>query len=185
MQSGRARTASYAHGRSASVACGLGQLRSLSDLARRAHNPARAASSGSSTSAAASGWTALSSASSWAPPGACGATCSLGASRRERASAFFKGRSRATLKIHSEIHSRGVHVFYSGSGRKSTLLATKPKRVGPGVVSLRKRGLHPTRYGGYNYAALMFIRTVPASALLSYTRRDGRRSVHGRAGNTA
>ena len=45
---------------------------------------------------------------------ACGATCSLGASRRERASAFFKGRSRATLKIHSEIHSRGVHVFFSG-----------------------------------------------------------------------
>ena len=30
VQSGRARTASYAHGRSASVACGLGQLRSLS-----------------------------------------------------------------------------------------------------------------------------------------------------------
>ena len=27
MQSGRARTASYAHGRSASVACGLGQLK--------------------------------------------------------------------------------------------------------------------------------------------------------------
>ena len=27
--------------------------------------------------------------------------------------------------------------FYSGSGRKSTLLATKPKRVGPGVVLLR------------------------------------------------
>jgi len=90
--------------------------RSLSDLARRAHNPARAVSSGSSTSAAASGWTALSSASSWAPPGACGATCSLGASRRERASAFFKGRSRATLKIHSEIHSRGVHVFLFGFG---------------------------------------------------------------------
>ena len=35
----------------------------------RAHNPARAVSSESSTSAAASGWTALSSASSWAPPG--------------------------------------------------------------------------------------------------------------------
>ena len=87
VQSGRVRTASYAHGRSASVSCGLGQLRSLSNLARRAHNPARAASSGSSTSAAASGWTALSSASSWAPPGACGATCSLGASRRKRASA--------------------------------------------------------------------------------------------------
>ena len=139
VQSGRARTASYAHGRSASVACGLGQLRSLSDLARRAHNPARAASSGSSTSAAASGWTALSSASSWAPPGACGATCSLGASRRERASAFFKGRARATLKIHSEIHSRGVHVFFIRfRGSIVYYRPTKPNTVGPGVVSLRE-----------------------------------------------
>ena len=31
----------------------------------------------------------------------------------------------------------GYTFFYSGSGPKSTLLATKPKRVGPGVVSLR------------------------------------------------
>ena len=35
MQSGRARTASYAHGRSASVACGLGQL----EVALRPRSP--------------------------------------------------------------------------------------------------------------------------------------------------
>ena len=63
----------------------------------------------------------MSSASSWAPPGACGATCSLGASRRERASAFFKGRSRATLKIHSEIHSRGYAFSFRVSWVPSAL----------------------------------------------------------------
>ena len=34
----------------------------------------------------------------------------------------------------------GYTFFYSGSGPKSTLLATKPKRVGPGVVSLLQLG---------------------------------------------
>ena len=134
MQSGRARTASYAHGRSASVACGLGQL----EVALRPRSPS------SQPGASRIEWKFDFSCREWMD---CLVECEqLGSAGSLWCNMFSGGQQtqarervlkRTLHSQHSRYTRRGYTFFYSGSGPKSTLLATKPKRVGPGVVSLR------------------------------------------------
>ena len=104
VQSGRPRTASYAHCRSASVACGLGQLK----VALRPRSPS------SQSGASRIEWKfdfscrermdCLVECEQLGSAGSLWCNTFSGGQQtreRERARAFFKGRSRATLKIHS------------------------------------------------------------------------------------
>ena len=134
MQSGRARTASYAHGRSASVACGLGQLK----VALRPRSPS------SQSGASRIEWKFDFSCREWMD---CLVECEqLGSAGSLWCNMFSGGQQTQARErvLKRTLHSNtrdtlegGYTFFYSGSGPKSTLLATKPKRVGPGVVSLR------------------------------------------------
>ena len=161
MQSGRARTASYAHGRSASVACGLGQL----EVALRPRSPS------SQSGASRIEWKFDFSSREWMH---CLVECKqLGSAGSTRCNAF-SGRQQTRARervLNRTLHSntprytgRGVHVFYSGSGPKSTLLATKPKRVGPPRLGWFHCGGPPRLRG----SALSLVR--PARR----RRRDGR-----------
>ena len=137
MQSGRARTASYAHGRSASVACGLGQL----EVALRPRSPS------SQSGASRIEWKFDFSCREWMD---CLVECEqLGSAGSLWCNMFSGGQQTQARErvLKRTLHSNtrdtlegGYTFFYSGSGPKSTLLATKPKRVGPGVVSLRLCG---------------------------------------------
>ena len=134
MQSGRARTAPYAHGHSASVACGLGQL----EVALRPRSPS------SQSGASRIEWKFDFSCREWMD---CLVECEQLGSAGSLWCNMFSGRQQTRARkrvLNRTLHSNtqdtlqgGYTFFCSGSGPKSTLLATKPKRVGPGVVSLR------------------------------------------------
>ena len=132
MQSGRARTASYAHGRSASVACGLGQL----EVALRPRSPS------SQSGASRIEWKLDFSCREWMH---CLVECKQLGSAGSMWCNMFSGRQQTrarervlnwTLRSNTPRYTRrGVHVFYSGLGFDSALWTTKPKTVGPWVVS--------------------------------------------------
>ena len=131
VQSGRARTASYAHGRSASVACGLGQLK----VALRPRSPS------SQSGASRIEWKFDFSCREWMD---CLVECKqLGSAGSMRCNTFSgrqqtRARERVlnwTLRSNTPRYTRrGVHVFYSGLGFDSALWTTKPKTVRPGLV---------------------------------------------------
>ena len=135
MQSGRARTASYAHGRSASVACGLGQL----EVALRPRSPS------SQSGASRIEWKFDFSCREWMD---CLVECEQLGSAGSMWCNMFSGRQQTrarervlkrTLQSNTQDTLQGSPRFLFGfRGFLVHLEATKPKRVGPGVVSLRE-----------------------------------------------
>ena len=138
MQSGRARTASYAHGRSASVACGLGQL----EVALRPRSPS------SQPGASRIEWKFDFSCREWMD---CLVECEqLGSAGSLWCNMFSGGQQtqarervlKRALQSNTQDTLEGRARFLFGfRGFLVHLEPTKPKTVGPGVVSLRCRGV--------------------------------------------
>ena len=134
----RARTASYAHGRSASVACGLGQLK----VALRPRSPS------SQSGASRIEWKFAFSCREWMD---CLVECEQLGSAGSLWCNMFSGRQQMrarervfqrTLQSNTQDTLRdslqgGTRFLFGFRGSIVYYKPTKPKTVGPGVVSLR------------------------------------------------